>query len=74
MFEALWGTNELLSSFDSINILRPGEHESSQDSWLHVDQAPLRRGGCAPAYILCTRVHLGHQLSALQGSKAVARA
>eukprot|EP00891_Asterochloris_glomerata_P009117 jgi/Astpho2/9117/Aster-x0373 len=44
VFEALWGTNELLSSFDSINILRPGEHESCQDSWLHVDQAPLRRG------------------------------
>lgn len=44
VFEALWGTNELLSSFDSINILKPGQHESSTDSWLHVDQAPLRKG------------------------------
>ena len=44
VFEALWGTNELLSSFDSINILKPGQHESSQDGWLQVDQAPLRRG------------------------------
>lgn len=44
VFEALWGTNELLSSFDSINILKPGQHESSTDGWLHVDQAPLRKG------------------------------
>ncbi len=44
VFEGLWGTNELLSSFDSINILKPGRHESSTDGWLHVDQAPLRKG------------------------------
>ena len=44
VFEALWGTNELLSSMDSINILKPGRHESSTDGWLHVDQAPLRKG------------------------------
>lgn len=44
VFEALWGTNELLSSFDSINILKPGQHECSTDGWLHVDQAPLRKG------------------------------
>ncbi|KAL0049348.1 hypothetical protein WJX82_000098 [Trebouxia sp. C0006] len=44
VFEGLWGTNELLSSFDSINILKPGQHESSTDGWLHVDQAPLRKG------------------------------
>ncbi len=44
VFEGLWGTNELLSSFDSINILKPGQHESSTDGWLHVDQAPLRTG------------------------------
>ena len=44
VFEALWGTNELLSSMDSINILKPGQHESSTDGWLHVDQAPLRKG------------------------------
>ncbi len=44
VFEGLWGTNELLSSFDSINILKPGQHESSTDGWLHVDQAPIRKG------------------------------
>ena len=44
VFEGLWGTNELLSSFDSVNILKPGQHESSTDGWLHVDQAPLRKG------------------------------
>lgn len=44
VFEGLWGTTELLSSFDSINILKPGQHESSTDGWLHVDQAPLRKG------------------------------
>lgn len=47
VFEALWGTNELLSSFDSINVTPPSAktgtpHDTS--SWIHVDQAPLRRG------------------------------
>ncbi|BDA49852.1 hypothetical protein COCOBI_14-4720 [Coccomyxa sp. Obi] len=47
IFEMLWGTNELLSSFDSINVTAPSAktgtpHDTA--SWLHVDQAPLRRG------------------------------
>ncbi|KAL3144479.1 hypothetical protein ABBQ32_004219 [Trebouxia sp. C0010 RCD-2024] len=33
VLEALWGTNELLSSFDSINIMKPG-------------QRPGQSGGC----------------------------
>ena len=44
VFQHLWGTNELLSSFDSINVLRPGKHTVSTDDWLHCDQAPLRKG------------------------------
>ena len=47
VFEKLWGTNELLSSFDSINCLPPSIATgvpNDQTSWLHADQAPLRRG------------------------------
>lgn len=47
VFEKLWGTNELLSSFDSINCLPPSTAmgvPNDQSSWLHADQAPLRRG------------------------------
>ena len=47
VFERLWGTNELLSSFDSINCLPPSSATgvpNDQTSWLHADQAPLRRG------------------------------
>ena len=47
VFEKLWGTNELLSSFDSINCLPPSSATGApndQTSWLHADQAPLRRG------------------------------
>ena len=47
MFEELWGTNELLSSFDSINVLPPSAATGAPPdtaSWLHTDQAPLRKG------------------------------
>ena len=47
IFAMLWGTNELLSSFDSINCLPPSRSTgliNNQTSWLHADQAPLRRG------------------------------
>lgn len=44
VFQHLWGTSELLSSFDSINVLRPGSHMVSTDDWLHCDQAPHRKG------------------------------
>eukprot|EP00877_Chromochloris_zofingiensis_P007156 jgi/Chrzof1/2694/Cz11g25140.t1 len=50
VFEELWGTNELLTSFDSINVLRPREYGTSkmkadyQKPWWHVDQAPTRLG------------------------------
>ena len=45
VFEELWGSRALLSSFDSINALPPTAAPQPQ-SWLHVDQAPWRRGCC----------------------------
>lgn len=42
VFAELYGTNELLSSFDSINVTRPGTDATG--GWLHVDQAPLKKG------------------------------
>lgn len=45
-FEKLWGTKELLVSFDTVNITLPpsvvGEYDSKP--WPHCDQAPERRG------------------------------
>lgn len=45
VFEELWGSAALLSSFDSINALPPTA-QPPKHSWLHVDQAPWRRGAC----------------------------
>jgi hypothetical protein len=42
IFAALWGTNELLSSFDSVNVMAPGTSPSR--SWLHTDQRPTAQG------------------------------
>jgi hypothetical protein len=42
VFAELYGTIELLSSFDSINVLPPGTDASG--GWLHVDHAPLKKG------------------------------
>jgi len=39
--ELLYGTNELLTSFDAINMLGPHQ-EAPAAGWLHVDQAPYR--------------------------------
>ncbi|KAK9807834.1 hypothetical protein WJX72_010581 [[Myrmecia] bisecta] len=44
VFAELWGTNELLTSFDSINICKPGAIDDAAPSWLHTDQSPTRRG------------------------------
>lgn len=43
IFAALWGSDALLSSFDSINAL-PASKAPPRESWLHVDQAPHRQG------------------------------
>ncbi|KAM0747704.1 hypothetical protein T439DRAFT_328905 [Meredithblackwellia eburnea MCA 4105] len=46
-FAKLWGTDELVTSFDSASVMLPGrtdiapEHSSR---WQHIDQSPCRRG------------------------------
>ena len=42
-FARIWGTNELLVSFDSLNITLPNL-KPVRDPWPHVDQAPRKRG------------------------------
>lgn len=44
-FESLWGTEELLVSFDSLNITFPNRTDvPRKPAWEHIDQSPLRRG------------------------------
>jgi hypothetical protein len=44
-FERLWGTDELLASFDSLNITFPNRKDvPRKPAWEHIDQSPLRRG------------------------------
>lgn len=44
-FECLWGTEELLVSFDSLNITFPNRKDvPRKPAWEHIDQSPLRRG------------------------------
>ena len=44
-FEALWGTDELLVSFDALNITFPNRKDVlRKEAWEHIDQSPLRRG------------------------------
>ncbi|EXJ90483.1 hypothetical protein A1O1_03586 [Capronia coronata CBS 617.96] len=44
-FELLWGTKELLVSFDSLNITFPNRKDVPRKAaWEHIDQSPLRRG------------------------------
>ena len=47
VFEEIWGTEELLTSFDAMGILRPeelveGAHDHSY--WFHTDQSPKKKG------------------------------
>ncbi|KAJ5825293.1 hypothetical protein N7474_002431 [Penicillium riverlandense] len=44
-FAKIWGTDELLVSFDSLNITFPNRKDvPRKGAWEHVDQSPLRRG------------------------------
>lgn len=44
-FSKIWGTTELLSSFDGLNITLPNRPDlSARAAWEHVDQSPLKRG------------------------------
>lgn len=42
-FSKLWGTDELLVSFDSLNVTLPN-YKPARAPWPHVDQAPRKRG------------------------------
>ncbi|PVD36822.1 hypothetical protein C0Q70_03812 [Pomacea canaliculata] len=49
VFEEIWGTNELLTSFDAVIICRPPEESeekfySSNSGWLHINQGVGRLG------------------------------
>ncbi|KIW96021.1 uncharacterized protein Z519_03087 [Cladophialophora bantiana CBS 173.52] len=44
-FAKLWGTEELLVSFDSLNVTFPNRKDKPRKPpWPHIDQSPLRRG------------------------------
>lgn len=44
-FAKIWGTEELLVSFDSLNVTFPGRKDKPPRApWPHVDQSPLKRG------------------------------
>jgi hypothetical protein len=52
-FSQLWETDELLVSFDAINITLPNRKDVKWSPWPHVDQAPTRSGlACAQGVIL----------------------
>ena len=43
-FAKLWNTNELLVSFDGINITLPNPERTQTEPWPHIDQSPKRQG------------------------------
>lgn len=44
-FEKIWGTDELLVSFDALNVTFPNRKDvPRKPAWEHIDQSPLRRG------------------------------
>lgn len=69
-FAELWGTDELLVSFDAVNITLPGRKDMKWKPWPHVDQAPTRKGlACAQGIInLSEAGPLDGGLQLLQGS------
>lgn len=53
-FSLLWGTDELLASFDSLNITFPNRKDvPRKPAWEHIDQSPLRRGLHCVQGIIC---------------------
>lgn len=48
IFETLWGTDKLLSSFDGISINLPPEDTNRGwylgNDWMHTDQSPIKKG------------------------------
>jgi len=43
-YTKLWGTDELLVSFDGINFTLPSPNRIQTEPWPHIDQAPRRLG------------------------------
>ncbi|KAJ5498882.1 Phytanoyl-CoA dioxygenase [Penicillium expansum] len=44
-FAKIWGTDELLVSFDALNVTLPNQKDRpAKKPWPHVDQSPFRRG------------------------------
>ncbi|KAF7188982.1 putative phytanoyl-CoA dioxygenase [Pseudocercospora fuligena] len=44
VFTKLWGTDELLCSFDGMNITLPRQKDLKWSPWPHCDQSPHRKG------------------------------
>jgi hypothetical protein len=44
VFEKLWGTNQLLTSFDGMNVSMPKRKDVTWSPWPHTDQKPERKG------------------------------
>jgi len=44
IFEKLWGTKDLLCSFDGFNCTLPGRTDINWSPWPHCDQNPERKG------------------------------
>src|SRR4051794_15505317 len=43
-FAELWGTDELIVSFDAFKVTFPGRRDDDFRPWPHCDQAPARKG------------------------------
>ncbi|TVY45737.1 hypothetical protein LSUB1_G000401 [Lachnellula subtilissima] len=43
-FEKLWGTKDLLVSFDGMNFTLPSHPRPATEPWPHIDQSPTRLG------------------------------
>lgn len=43
-FEKIWGTRNLLVSFDGMNVTLPASDMPPSEPWPHVDQNPVRKG------------------------------
>ncbi|KUJ15036.1 phytanoyl-CoA dioxygenase [Mollisia scopiformis] len=52
IYEDLWGTKELVVSFDGFNIGLPKRTDIQKMPWPHCDQAPTRKGlACAQGFL-----------------------
>ncbi|CAJ1368148.1 unnamed protein product, partial [Effrenium voratum] len=47
-FAGIWGTDELITSFDGINVFRPWHagFSKTEGGWFHVDQGATQQGRC----------------------------